>query len=116
VALGPDAHQKVVMEGVMEVGRYFLLAMHLHPWIQSRCFTKTFSRLALYNMAEKVFQRAFEEEPSWMLLQEFINYSDGTRLYLNESTRLTYWKQKHEELVHYDSVCKGLEIYNLNVH
>jgi hypothetical protein len=25
VALGPDAHQKVVMEGVMEVGRYFIL-------------------------------------------------------------------------------------------
>jgi hypothetical protein len=25
VALGPDVHQKVVMEGVMEVGRYFIL-------------------------------------------------------------------------------------------
>jgi ABC-type antimicrobial peptide transport system permease subunit len=25
VALGPDAHRKVVMEGVMEVGRYFIL-------------------------------------------------------------------------------------------
>jgi hypothetical protein len=25
VALGPDAHWKVVMEGVMEVGRYFIL-------------------------------------------------------------------------------------------
>jgi hypothetical protein len=25
VALGPDVHQKVVMEGVMEVGRYFVL-------------------------------------------------------------------------------------------
>jgi hypothetical protein len=25
VALGPDAHQKVLMEGVMEVGRYFIL-------------------------------------------------------------------------------------------
>jgi hypothetical protein len=25
VALGPDAHQKVVVEGVMEVGRYFIL-------------------------------------------------------------------------------------------
>jgi hypothetical protein len=25
VALGPDTHQKVVMEGVMEVGRYFIL-------------------------------------------------------------------------------------------
>jgi hypothetical protein len=25
VALGPDAHQKVVMEGVVEVGRYFIL-------------------------------------------------------------------------------------------
>jgi hypothetical protein len=25
VALGPDAHQKVVMEGVMELGRYFIL-------------------------------------------------------------------------------------------
>jgi hypothetical protein len=25
VALGPDAHQKVVMEGVMEVGKYFIL-------------------------------------------------------------------------------------------
>jgi hypothetical protein len=25
VALGPDAHQKVVMERVMEVGRYFIL-------------------------------------------------------------------------------------------
>jgi hypothetical protein len=25
VALGPDARQKVVMEGIMEVGRYFIL-------------------------------------------------------------------------------------------
>jgi hypothetical protein len=25
VAQGPDAHQKVVMEGVIEVGRYFIL-------------------------------------------------------------------------------------------
>jgi hypothetical protein len=25
VALGPDAHRKVVMEGIMEVGRYFIL-------------------------------------------------------------------------------------------
>jgi hypothetical protein len=25
VALGPDTHQKVVMEGIMEVGRYFIL-------------------------------------------------------------------------------------------
>jgi hypothetical protein len=25
VALGPNAHRKVVMEGVMEVGRYFIL-------------------------------------------------------------------------------------------
>jgi hypothetical protein len=25
VALGPDTHQKVVMDGVMEVGRYFIL-------------------------------------------------------------------------------------------
>jgi hypothetical protein len=25
VALGPDAHRKVVVEGVMEVGRYFIL-------------------------------------------------------------------------------------------
>jgi hypothetical protein len=51
-----------------------------------------------------------------VLLQEFIDYSDETGLYFNESTRLAYWKQRREELVHYDSVCKGLEIYNLNVH
>jgi predicted transcriptional regulator len=25
VALGPDTHQKVVMDGVVEVGRYFIL-------------------------------------------------------------------------------------------
>jgi hypothetical protein len=25
MALGPDARQKIVMEGVMEVGRYFIL-------------------------------------------------------------------------------------------
>ena len=51
-----------------------------------------------------------------MLLQEFMDYGDGTGLYLDESMKLAYWKQRHEELVHYDSVCKELEIYNLNVH
>jgi hypothetical protein len=84
----------------------FILAMHLHPWIRSRCFTKTLSRLALYNMAKKVFQRVFEEEPSWVLLQEFMDYCDGTGLYLDENMRLAYWKQRHEELVRDDSVCK----------
>jgi hypothetical protein len=33
----------------------FILAMHLHPWIRGRCFTKTLSRLTLYNMADNVF-------------------------------------------------------------
>jgi hypothetical protein len=33
----------------------FILAMHLHPWIQGRCFAKTLSRSTLYNMADNVF-------------------------------------------------------------
>jgi hypothetical protein len=32
VALGPDAHRKVVMEGVMEVGRYFTLYKVREVW------------------------------------------------------------------------------------
>jgi hypothetical protein len=83
--------------------------MHLHPWIQSQCFAKTLSRSALYNMAKKIFWRVFEEEPSWVLLQEFMDYCDGTGLYSDESMRLAYWKQRHEELVCYDSVCKVLK-------
>jgi len=30
----------------------FILAMHLHPWVQGCCFMKTLSRSALCNMVE----------------------------------------------------------------
>src|ERR1700676_4746950 len=62
----------------------FILAMHLHPWIQGCCFVKTLSRSTLYNMVDKVFCRVFEEEPNLNLLQEFMDYCDGVGLYLDE--------------------------------
>ena len=35
----------------------FILAMHLHPWIRGRCFTKTLSRSTLYNMVDNIFRQ-----------------------------------------------------------
>ncbi|KIM73621.1 hypothetical protein PILCRDRAFT_80982, partial [Piloderma croceum F 1598] len=75
----------------------FILAMHLHPWIRGRCFAKTLSRSGLYNMAENVYKRVFEQEPGWGLLREFMDYSEGLGVYSDESMRLAYWKQRHEE-------------------
>ena len=77
----------------------FILAMHLHPWIRGRCFAKTLSRSTLYNMADNVFQRVFEEEPGLSLLWEFMDYCEGTGFYSDEGMRLAYWKQRHEDLV-----------------
>ena len=86
----------------------FILAMHLHPWIRGRCFAKTLSRSGLYNMAENVYKRVFEQEPGWGLLREFMDYSEGLGVYSDESMRLAYWKQRHEELVCCSPVCTGV--------
>jgi hypothetical protein len=80
----------------------FILAMHLHPWIRGRCFAKMLSRSTLYNMADKVFRRVFEEEPDLSLLREFMDYCEGTGLYSDEGMRLAYWKQRHEDSVRQD--------------
>jgi hypothetical protein len=77
----------------------FILAIHLHPWIRGRCFTKTLSRLVLYNMTKSVYKRVFEQEPGWALLWEFIDYSEGMGIYSDKSMRLAYWKQRHKESV-----------------
>jgi len=77
----------------------FILAMHLHPWIRGRCFAKSLSKSVLYNMAENVYKRVFEQEPGWALLQEFMDYSEGVGIYSDESMWLAYWKQKQEESV-----------------
>lgn len=90
----------------------FILAMHLHPWIRGSCFAKTLLRSTLYNMVNNVFCRVFEEEPNLNLLWEFMDYCDGVGLYSDESMQLAYWKQKHEESVCCDTVCKlGADIH-----
>jgi hypothetical protein len=56
-------------------------------------------------------KKSFRGSLRRVLLQEFMDYCDGTGLYSDENMRLAYWKQRHEELVHDDSVCvRGLPI------
>jgi hypothetical protein len=45
-------------------------------------------------------------------LLSFGDYCDGVGLYSDESMQLAYWKQKHEESVCCDTVCKlGADIH-----
>jgi hypothetical protein len=64
-------------------------------------------------MVDKVFRRVFEEEPNLNLLWEFMDYCDGVGLYSDEGMQLAYWKQKHEELVRCNTVCKLEQMFML---
>jgi hypothetical protein len=68
-------------------------------------------------MVDKVFCRVFKEEPNLNLLWEFMDYCDGVGLYSDEGMQLAYWKQKNEESVRRNTVCKlGADVHVVRVH
>jgi hypothetical protein len=76
----------------------FILSLLFHPWIRGRCFTNGawLSRMDLFNMAERVFKRVFEEEPDYFLfMKEFMEFLDGKGRFSDEMMRLDILKANY---------------------
>jgi hypothetical protein len=80
----------------------FILSLLFHPWIRGRCFTNRagLSRMDLFNMAERVFQRVFEEEPDYFLfMSEFTEFLDCKGRFSDEMMRLDTLKANYAKEV-----------------
>lgn len=75
----------------------FILAIFLNPYIRRCCFsTAALSHADIYDMAEHVYRRVFEEDPGLDFLRAFMDYYNEEGEYSYDRMKLNMLKAKFD--------------------
>jgi len=75
----------------------FIIAVLFNPYIRHQCFSrKALSHADLYDMAERVYKRVFQEDPDVAFLQAFTDYYNAEGEYSHDRMKLDMLKAKYD--------------------